>query len=66
MSRHIAGAMTAVIRGVTGVMSKWQGIATRAQIAAALDDNICRCGSHNRIIRAVQKAAAQMRAGASA
>jgi aerobic-type carbon monoxide dehydrogenase small subunit (CoxS/CutS family) len=37
---------------------------TRAEIAAALDDNICRCGSHNRIIRAVQKAAAQMRAGA--
>jgi len=37
---------------------------TRPEIAAALDDNICRCGSHNRIIRAVQKAAAQMRAGA--
>ena len=39
---------------------------TRAEIAAALDDNICRCGSHNRIMRAVQKAAAQMRAGARA
>ena len=38
---------------------------TRAEIAAALDDNICRCGSHNRIIRAVQKAAAQIRAGAA-
>ena len=37
---------------------------TRAQIAQALDDNICRCGSHNRIMRAVEKAAAQMRAGA--
>jgi nicotinate dehydrogenase subunit A len=37
---------------------------TRAQIATALDDNICRCGTHNRIIRAVAKAAAQMRAGA--
>ena len=34
---------------------------TRADIASALDDNICRCGSHNRIIRAVQRAAAQMR-----
>jgi nicotinate dehydrogenase subunit A len=34
---------------------------TRAQIAAALDDNICRCGSHNRILRAVEKAAATMR-----
>jgi nicotinate dehydrogenase subunit A len=39
---------------------------TRAQIAAALDGNICRCGSHNRIMRAVEKAAATMRAGAGA
>jgi len=37
---------------------------TRAEIAVALDGNICRCGSHNRIMRAVEKAAAQMRAGA--
>jgi nicotinate dehydrogenase subunit A len=37
---------------------------TRAEIAQALDTNICRCGSHNRIIRAVQKAAAAMRTGA--
>jgi nicotinate dehydrogenase subunit A len=34
---------------------------TRAQIAQALDGNICRCGSHNRILRAVEKAAAIMR-----
>jgi nicotinate dehydrogenase subunit A len=39
---------------------------TRAEIAAALDGNICRCGSHNRIMRAVEKAAATMRAGAGA
>jgi len=37
---------------------------SRAEIAQALDGNICRCGSHNRIIRAVEKAAAAMRAGA--
>jgi nicotinate dehydrogenase subunit A len=37
---------------------------TRAEIAAALDGNICRCGSHNRILRAVEKAAAATR-GAS-
>jgi nicotinate dehydrogenase subunit A len=30
---------------------------TRAEIARALDENICRCGSHNRILRAVEKAA---------
>jgi nicotinate dehydrogenase subunit A len=34
---------------------------TRAEIARALDDNICRCGSHARILRAVERAAAQMR-----
>jgi len=38
---------------------------TRGEIAQALDGNICRCGSHNRIMRAVEKAAAAMRAGAS-
>lgn len=34
---------------------------TRAEIAAALDDNICRCGTHHRILRAVARAAARMR-----
>lgn len=38
---------------------------TRREIAEALDDNLCRCGSHVRIIRAVERAATQMR-GASA
>ncbi|MGB9296625.1 MAG: (2Fe-2S)-binding protein [Pseudolabrys sp.] len=38
---------------------------SRAEIAQALDANICRCGSHNRIMRAVERAAAIMRAGAS-
>jgi nicotinate dehydrogenase subunit A len=37
---------------------------SRAEIAAALDDNICRCGSHHRILRAVARAAAQLREGA--
>lgn len=31
---------------------------TRAQVQAALDRNICRCGAHNRMIRATQHAAA--------
>jgi nicotinate dehydrogenase subunit A len=38
---------------------------SRVQIAEALDDNICRCGSHNRILRAVERGAARMREGAS-
>jgi aerobic-type carbon monoxide dehydrogenase small subunit (CoxS/CutS family) len=33
---------------------------TRADIVAALDRNLCRCGIHNRVIRAVQRAAAAM------
>ena len=36
---------------------------TRREIALALDDNICRCGSHARILRAVERAADRMRAG---
>jgi nicotinate dehydrogenase subunit A len=34
---------------------------TRADIAAALDKNLCRCGAHPRILRAVEKAAATLR-----
>jgi nicotinate dehydrogenase subunit A len=32
------------------------------EIRIALDPHLCRCGSHNRIIRAVQRAAQEMRA----
>jgi nicotinate dehydrogenase subunit A len=39
---------------------------SRAEIAHALDDNLCRCGAHNRILRAVEKAAARLREGARA
>jgi len=38
---------------------------SRGQIAAALDDNICRCGSHPRILRAIERAALLMREGAA-
>lgn len=30
---------------------------TETEIRAALDGNICRCGTHSRIVRAIQKAA---------
>ena len=39
---------------------------TRRDIAAALDPHLCRCGAHNRIIRAVERAAAALRAEARA
>jgi nicotinate dehydrogenase subunit A len=35
---------------------------SRAEVAAALDRHLCRCGVHNRIIRAVQRAGAIMAA----
>jgi nicotinate dehydrogenase subunit A len=38
---------------------------SRREIAAALDDNICRCGSHVRILRAVERAARLIREGAA-
>jgi nicotinate dehydrogenase subunit A len=32
---------------------------TDGEIRAALDKNLCRCGSHNRVVRAVLRAAGQ-------
>jgi nicotinate dehydrogenase subunit A len=37
---------------------------SRSEIMEALDDNICRCGSHLRILRAVERTALAMRLGA--
>ena len=36
---------------------------SRREIAAALDDNLCRCGSHVRILTAVERAAKIIQAG---
>jgi len=33
---------------------------TEAEICAALDGNICRCGTHARVLRAIKKAAATL------
>jgi nicotinate dehydrogenase subunit A len=30
---------------------------TEAQVREALDKNLCRCGSHNRVVKAVMRAA---------
>ncbi len=37
---------------------------TRKQILEAMDDNLCRCGSHVRIVAAIQDAARGVKAGA--
>ncbi len=39
---------------------------SRAEIAKALDAHLCRCGTHLRIIRAVERAAAALREGSGA
>ena len=36
---------------------------TAREVKEALDHNLCRCGSHNRIVRAVLRAADEMAAG---
>jgi len=37
---------------------------TRDQLVRAMDDNLCRCGSHTRVLEAVEAAAGAMRGGA--
>jgi nicotinate dehydrogenase subunit A len=39
---------------------------TDAEVRAALDGNLCRCGSHNRVVRAVLRAATELAAAGSA
>ncbi len=36
---------------------------TIAEIKEAMEDNLCRCGAHSRIILAIQKAATEMKGG---
>ena len=36
---------------------------TKAEIIEAMNDNLCRCGTHLRIVRAVQSAAEEMKGG---
>lgn len=38
---------------------------TRDQIIAEMDDNLCRCGAHLRIVQAIETAAAELRGGRS-
>lgn len=37
---------------------------TRAEVIRHMDDNLCRCGSHVRILEAIEEAAAAMKGGA--
>jgi aerobic-type carbon monoxide dehydrogenase small subunit (CoxS/CutS family) len=56
--------LSGILISAAALLAK-NGRPSRADIVAALDPHLCRCGIHNRVIRAVQKAAA-MTAGARA
>jgi len=53
---------------VSGIMMSAAALLMRnpapddAEIKAALDRNLCRCGAHQRIVRAIRRAAAEMAA----
>src|SRR5688500_679197 len=53
---------------IAGIMMRAQALleknpgASEAEIRSALDPNLCRCGTHARIVRAVKRAGAVMRA----
>jgi aerobic-type carbon monoxide dehydrogenase small subunit (CoxS/CutS family) len=38
---------------------------TREEIIRGMEDNLCRCGAHTRIIDAIQAAATEMKGGVS-
>ena len=45
----------------TAALLAKQADPSEAEVRAALDEHLCRCGSHNRIVRAVLRGAAAMR-----
>ena len=53
---------------VSGILMSAAALLTRnpnptdTDVRAALDRNLCRCGSHNRMVRAILRAAAEMQA----
>ena len=51
-----------MILTVTGLLVK-NPSPTRGEIVAGLEENLCRCGAHKRIIEAVEDAAATIRGG---
>jgi len=36
---------------------------TRNEIISAMDDNLCRCGAHVRIVQAIQSASEELKGG---
>ena len=50
-----------MIMQAASLLSERRGSLTEAAVREALDKNLCRCGTHPRVIRAVLRAADQMR-----
>jgi aerobic-type carbon monoxide dehydrogenase small subunit (CoxS/CutS family) len=53
---------TGMIMSAAGMVMKNPAV-TRQEIIAGLEENLCRCGAHNRIIDAVETAAKEMKGG---
>ena len=49
--------LSGILVSASALLTK-NNIPSRADIIAALDPHLCRCGIHNRVVRAVQKAGA--------
>src|ERR1041385_6497682 len=52
--------LSGIIMSAAGLLARNPN-PSRADIVAALDKHLCRCGAHQRILRAVERAAATMR-----
>lgn len=65
--RHQAGQCGYCLAGISmraKALLDRRPAATRAEIAAALDANLCRCGAHARILDALEAAGRRLQAGA--
>ena len=56
------GFCTSAILMSAAALLQRQPQPTRAQIVQAIDGHLCRCGAHNRVVRAIEKAAARLAA----
>jgi nicotinate dehydrogenase subunit A len=52
--------MSGIAVAAAGLLSKNKN-PSEAEVRSALDKNLCRCGSHNRVVKAVLRAAQEMK-----
>lgn len=56
----LSGILVTASRLLNETTLKEKKVPSRKQIQHALDGHLCRCGAHNRIIKAIQQAGAQL------